>query len=299
MNDHPNFSLSASKPAKSRVRRGGWAWGPVDGVKLRAMSLGAGVQSTCMALMAAHGEIDPMPDCAIFADTGDELQATLENVAWLESGNVLPFPVRRVSKDRKISDNIRKRHLEGPGGSGRFVTIPTFVANGGRGKRQCTREFKIEVLEKEQRALAGFLPRQRMPPNSVEVWIGISTDEVARAGAAFSRWAVHRFPLLEKGMSRQDCAKWLRDHDYPVPPKSACYHCPNRTNSEWRWLKENDPAAFAAACEIDSLVRNTVGMRHQEYLHRSLKPLGEIDFSNAEDNGQGFLEFCEGGGCGL
>lgn len=39
-------------------------------IRLRALSLGAGVQSTTMALMAAHGEIGPMPDCAIFADTG-------------------------------------------------------------------------------------------------------------------------------------------------------------------------------------------------------------------------------------
>jgi hypothetical protein len=36
---------------------------------IRIISLGAGVQSTTMALMAAHGEINPLPDCAIFADT--------------------------------------------------------------------------------------------------------------------------------------------------------------------------------------------------------------------------------------
>ena len=39
---------------------------------IRIISLGAGVQSTVMALMAAKGEITPMPDCAIFADTGYE-----------------------------------------------------------------------------------------------------------------------------------------------------------------------------------------------------------------------------------
>lgn len=37
-------------------------------LRLRALSLGAGVQSTTLALMAAHGEIGPMPDCAIFAE---------------------------------------------------------------------------------------------------------------------------------------------------------------------------------------------------------------------------------------
>lgn len=36
-----------------------------DGLRLRVLSLGAGVQSTTLALMAARGEIGPMPDCAI------------------------------------------------------------------------------------------------------------------------------------------------------------------------------------------------------------------------------------------
>jgi hypothetical protein len=42
---------------------------------LRVISLGAGVQSTTMALMATHGEITLMPDCAIFADTHAEPKA--------------------------------------------------------------------------------------------------------------------------------------------------------------------------------------------------------------------------------
>ena len=33
------------------------------------ISLGAGVQSSTMALMAAKGEIKPMPDAAILVDT--------------------------------------------------------------------------------------------------------------------------------------------------------------------------------------------------------------------------------------
>ncbi len=38
------------------------------GPLLRVLSLGGGVQSTTLALMAAHGEIRLMPECAIFAD---------------------------------------------------------------------------------------------------------------------------------------------------------------------------------------------------------------------------------------
>ena len=48
---------------------------------LTIISLGAGVQSTTMALMAAHGEITPMPDCAIFADTGWEPKAVYDHLA--------------------------------------------------------------------------------------------------------------------------------------------------------------------------------------------------------------------------
>ena len=36
---------------------------------LTVISLGGGVQSTVLPLMASQGAFDPMPDCAIFADT--------------------------------------------------------------------------------------------------------------------------------------------------------------------------------------------------------------------------------------
>src|SRR5437764_521642 len=42
---------------------------------LRVLSLGAGVQSTTVLLMAMRGEIRDKLDCAIFADTGWEPKA--------------------------------------------------------------------------------------------------------------------------------------------------------------------------------------------------------------------------------
>lgn len=278
----------------SKKRRGGWSWGPVEGAKLRVLSLGAGVQSTTMALMAAHGQIEPMPDCAIFADTGDETAGTMEQLAWLQSDNALPFPVHVVSKGR-LSDSIRARSK----GEGRFVSAPFYTGNGGMGRRQCTREYKVEPITKKQRELMGFKPRQRIDPGSCEVWIGISTDECVRAGASFERWTVNRYPLLEQRMSRNDCEAWLRRHDYSVPPKSACTYCPYRSDNEWRWLRDNDPDAWAEAVAIDKLIRNTPSMDHQEFLHSSMVPLDEVDLTTAEDHGQmGFLNDCEGG-CGL
>jgi len=58
---------------------------------LRVLSLGAGVQSSVMALMAAHGEL-PRINCAIFADTQWEPKAIYEHLDWLET--VVSNPLR-------------------------------------------------------------------------------------------------------------------------------------------------------------------------------------------------------------
>ena len=49
---------------------------------INVLSLGAGVQSSTMALMAAMGEITPMPDCAIFADTQAEPKSVYDYLDW-------------------------------------------------------------------------------------------------------------------------------------------------------------------------------------------------------------------------
>lgn len=97
------------------------AEGSSSAIRLRALS-GAGVQSTTLALMAAHGEIGPMPGVAIFADTGWEPQTVYDHLDWLMSGNVLPFPVHIVS-----AGNIRGDDLIGAGDGKRWASIPAFA----------------------------------------------------------------------------------------------------------------------------------------------------------------------------
>lgn len=56
---------------------------------LRVLSLGAGVQSTAVYLMALHGEIPPL-DHAIFADVGEEPEAVYAHLRWMQSLGGLP-----------------------------------------------------------------------------------------------------------------------------------------------------------------------------------------------------------------
>lgn len=259
---------------------------PVENADLRVLSLGAGVQSTTLALMAAHGEIGPMPDLAIFADTGWEPKAVYEHLDWLSSGNVLPFPIHRVKAvDLRAQVQARADRAEG-----RFVTIPYFLGQGGMNRRQCTREAKIDPIRAEVRRLLGVPKGARATAFRVEQWIGISTDEMERIKDAPESWITHRWPLIEARMSRGDCSEWCKRHGYPEPPKSACIGCPFRTNARWLELSLNDPDAFSDAVALDAAMRRNgpaAGMRALEYMHRSCRPLGDIDFE-AETGGPDF-----------
>jgi hypothetical protein len=265
-------------------------------VTLHIISLGAGVQSTTMALMAAHGEITPMPDCAIFADTQSEPSYVYEHLCWLMSG-VLPFPVHIVTKGNLGEDigttNKNRRFLKS--------LIPAYVrSNGNPGGmliRECTRDYKIHPIIKKVRELAGLKWRQRAPKYPiVEQWIGISVDEAVRMKPSGNAWITHRWPLIEKRMRRQDCLQWLERHGYPKPRKSACTFCPYRSDAEWRELPAAD---FASAVAVDQRLRGVnknFRTKGEIYLHGSCVPLTEVDLSTPEDCGQLdlFNNECEG-----
>src|SRR3546814_12530506 len=94
--------------------------------------------------MAAHGEIGPMPDCAIFADTQDEGMATYQHLERLRS--ILPFPVSIVTHGR-LSEALFAGDDE--------ARCPAFVKGSGLSVRQCTRNFKIRPIRREVRRLLG------------------------------------------------------------------------------------------------------------------------------------------------
>jgi len=262
---------------------------PVDGASLRVLNLGAGVQSTTLLLMAARGQIGPMPDCAIFADTGWEPEAVYDHLAFLEE--VTPFPIYRVA-----AGNLRTDLLASATDAERVANPPLYTGNGGKLRRNCTKEYKIEPIIKKVREMIGLKPRQRKTAALVEQWIGISTDEIQRMKMAPERYITSRWPLIEMGMSRNDCKVWLERNGYSVPPKSSCIGCPFHNDDHWRDMKKNDPGSWNHAVEFDKQIRPGIrGTEHEVFLHRQLKPLDEIDLASLEDRGQlSFLDECDG-----
>ena len=62
---------------------------------LRILSLGAGVQSSTLALMIEKGEV-PMVDAAIFSDTFGEPKAVYEWLEWLKKQLSFPIYTRKI-----------------------------------------------------------------------------------------------------------------------------------------------------------------------------------------------------------
>ena len=264
------------------------------------ISLGAGVQSSAMALMAAHGEIEPMPEAAIFADTQDEPQSVYRWLDWLEKE--LPFPVHRVANGKLSAAAIKMRTSK----KGEFYSktdIPFFTlrSDGKQGMirhRSCTADYKIKPIMKLVRKLANIKRGQKTV--GLIQWIGISLDEMKRMKPSRDKWAEVRWPLIEKRITRQACKDWMRSNNYPEPPRSACVFCPFHDAKEWRRLQTSEPQEFQRAVQFERDVQAAKAasgnMQAVPYLHRSCVPLDEIDFRTDVELGQQLLwdDECEG-----
>lgn len=275
---------------------------------MRVLNLGAGVQSTTLALMHKAGEVDTF-DVAVFADTQAEPKSVYRHLEWLL--NEVSFPVLVRSRGSLFDNLINGVNADGQ----RYCSIPAFTGEPGKNmgitRRQCTSEYKIKVVERAiRRDILGLEPGQRIPKDlEITQVFGLSADEpnrVARVKANHvkNNWKLE-FPLYDMEMTRADCVKWLEDYGVPHKvPRSACTFCPYRSNSEWKKMKETDPESFAEAVAADRAIRDkharaSQGFRDQMWLHRSCKPLEEIDFdANPKDlPGQsifGFAAECEG-----
>ena len=244
---------------------------------MRVLSLGAGVQSSTLLLMAMHGELQIHR--AIFADTQSEPSATY---AWLET--LMPIaeragiPVDVVTAGNLGHDSLHKK--------GWIVSIPAFIkkANGSAGvvNRACTNGYKIRPIQRRLRELGATAK------TPTTLLIGISLDEIQRMKPARVKYINHEWPLIERRMSRGDCSLWLERHGYPHPPKSACVFCPFRDDRSWRAMRDTAPADWAAAVKFDQQVRHAAQLKvpADAFVHRSLVPLPMVDLSTQQDAGQ-------------
>jgi len=154
---------------------------------MRILSLGAGVQSSCLALMAQEGLTKHKPDYMIFADTGWEPSFVYEHVEYLKKAITI-CPIITVERSNIREDLIRAANpIKGSNDewksfAGRVPNPPLFAARPG-GKvgmlyRQCTHDYKVIPIQKKMREILGIKPRHRVKKGTI-------VEQLSNSGLAY------------------------------------------------------------------------------------------------------------------
>jgi 3'-phosphoadenosine 5'-phosphosulfate sulfotransferase (PAPS reductase)/FAD synthetase len=245
------------------------------------ISFGGGVQSTTILLLLKNSPeilykaVGNLPSKAIFADTQVEPDAVYSHIESVKAWS--PIDIEIVTKGNLLEDQRNKR----------YSLLPFYAKDKVSGKvsllsRTCTFNYKIKPVNKAIRASLG-LTRKRIPENSIDLWLGISTDEAGRMKRNPSKEYNNVFPLIEIGFSRQDCLDYC--HSYGIyPPKSACYFCPFQDWSNYKGTVED----FNKSKEIEREFKDKLSWKYPHlelYLNRSGSGIGEGDFFDDECSG--------------
>jgi len=273
-----------------------------DKLNLRILSLGAGVQSSALAMLIEQGKV-PMVDAAIFADVGAEPAEVMEWLNWLKTK--LSYPLFIVQK-RNLKEDLELMAQ----GEYKKIPIPVFTLgeNGKKGmnRRACTSDYKIEPVTQKIRNLLGLAKGERRKEGTkVELLMGISTDEVSRMKTNQIKYITNVYPLIDMGWNRQKCIEWFQKEYQKTPPRSACTFCPFHSNEEWRRVKKNkeewDKVVKLEKSFIDNknIISEITGMKDTMYLTRKCVPIDQVDFEEEKkDQLDMFENECEGY-CGI
>ena len=259
------------------------------------LSLGGGIQSTALSLLADEGRFGgTKPDVAFFADTGNEPEYVYRTIDAIRER--VGFPVEVVGTGRNIAEDVRLG-LSSDGNPG-FIGIPVH-RKGGFSARQCTQQYKIRPIVKAIRKWLGIAYGKRVKAGTdVRQWIGISLDEIHRMSDNRLSYITNEYPLVDVRMTRQDCIRYLAEHHPDIPVgKSACIICPYHDAASWRRIATEQPDDFAYAVEVDRAMRNNPDLTKagEIFLHSLKVPLDEAVKMHV--NTPSLLDSLEGNEC--
>jgi len=224
---------------------------------MRILSFGGGVDSS--AILTHHlFESSLDIDYVIFADTGAESKATYENVEFFKglcADAGLPFKiVRRTDKNGVPTENITE-----------WVTRLGIVPLMPGGRHVCSKKYKGDVIQK--------WIDQTFPSEEITYLIGIEVDEghrTERFTQPKSDKNTYEYPLVEMGMTRQDCVDLLAKYEIKVV-KSSCVFCPYMSREEIKDMR-NDPEAWETIKLVEKRFCETSPKNHQAWINAG-KPL--------------------------
>jgi hypothetical protein len=248
-------------------------------IPIRVMSFGGGVQSTAMLVLAAQNKIDyPI---ALFCNVGEDSEnpATLDYIRDHSKPYADAHGIEFVELSKTLRDGSTETVMGRIRNGDRSIGIPVRMSNGAPGNRQCTADFKIRVVAKE------IKNRGATPDNPATVALGISMDEFQRMRSSSGiAYQTNAYPLIDLGLTRQDCLNVIDNAGLPPPPKSSCFFCPFHTKAAWKEQARNEPDLFQMSVSLEQFInkRQAALGKDEVWLSSALKPLDQA-FS---DDGQ-------------
>jgi hypothetical protein len=257
-----------------------------------AISLGWGVQSTTLAVMAATGKLEA--DAVIHADTTHEHAATYEfaqkMMPWLAERGVNVITTK--ASDDELAPVSRVKSTGAP-----VLYPPVYGLPKTQISRQCTDRWKIRPVRRTLRSLPGFSEKR-----GVVLMLGISLDEWHRAKDSDVKYIRHVYPLLDFKMTRADCVDYLAQHGIEAPPKSACVFCPYKSRRAWQNLRNAGGKDWEKAVEFDRAIRDQIpdrrtGKVSPVFIHPARIPLIDAVGVQYEFNFDDPESTCDSGFC--
>lgn len=241
-------------------------------------SYGGGVQSTAMMVLAAQGKIPhrTMLFCNVGKDSENPL--TLEYIEKVAKPYMAEHGLEFHELDRVKRDGTTETLYERLHRAKRSIDIPVYMDNGAPGNRNCTKDFKITVIERWLKANGAT------KDNPAHVALGISLDEYHRMKDSRVDVQISEWPLIDLRMNRQDCMNLITEAGLPIPPKSSCWFCPFSKKSKWKNMARTEPELFSKAVKLEMMLnerRAELG-KDKVWISPALRPLDEA-FS---DDGQ-------------
>lgn len=243
-----------------------------------AWSYGGGVQSVAIGVLIGEGAL-PVPDLAGIADTSRERRTTWDYLR----DHMQPYLDRKgVSlKIEVVPHSLSRVDLYAKDG---LTLVPAYTRTvslintlfgedarviDGRLPPYCSGEWKRDTMLRWYRSKG---------VEQCVQWIGYSTDERRRVGPDRQKWCASAYPLIERGISRDMCARIIEGAGLPLPRKSRCWCCPHQTAEEWQEVRA-DPQEWAAAVRLEQEINESDPQQAGLFLYSGRVPLPLADFA--------------------
>ncbi|QIQ22134.1 hypothetical protein [Zophobihabitans entericus] len=263
-----------------------------DPTRFNVLSSGGGTQSIAIICLI-HAKKLPKPDCIVMIDTEREASNALNYQRQYmmpmchEIG--LDYYIVEKSLISPIDLIYPKNGTVLPGYHSEFNGRNKSGHCKGKQPGYCSVKWKSDVFQKFLNMQYG---ERYLTKRGVNIWLGMSFDEPKRIKTILGKWQ-RKYPLFEMMITRETAIKLVEDYGLPTPPRSACWMCPNRSDAEWLWMKDNVPEDFKKACEHEKELQ-------QDFPHLWLTrygvPLDKAPFLS-QDNMTNLTQFCDTGMC--